>query len=137
MSDDDRRRLYSTGELASAAGVTPRTVRFYESQGLLKPQRAGATRVYTYRDRAKLALIRRGKRLGFSLTDIADFIELYGADPVHAEQTRLLRDKARARIAELELKLQDLQETLSELRKIEQQATAHLHSNASDKGRHR
>ena len=64
-NDDDRRRLYSTAELAADAGVTPRTVRFYETQGLLKPQRAGVMRVYTYRDRAKLALIRRGKRLGF------------------------------------------------------------------------
>jgi DNA-binding transcriptional MerR regulator len=140
--DDDRRRLYSTSELATAAGVTPRTVRFYEAQGLLQPQRAGTMRVYTYRDRARLALIRRGKRLGFSLTDIAEFLELYGADPAHAGQTRLLRDKARARIAELELKLKDIQDTLAELRKIEHETTAHLVANhttgpgSREQGRH-
>lgn len=138
---DDDRRLYSTSELAAAAGVTPRTVRFYETQGLLKPQRAGVMRVYTYRDRARLALIRRGQRLGFSLQDIGDFLELYGADPKHAEQTRHLRDKARARIGELEGKLKDLQETLAELREIEKQANDYLNSHANgrksrDQGRH-
>ena len=140
-AEDDRRRLYSTTELAVAAGVTPRTVRFYETQGLLKPQRAGMMRVYTYRDRAKLALIRRGKRLGFSLTDIAEVLELYGTDPEHAEQMRHLRSKAQARIAELEEKLRDLQETLAELRQIEKQATEYLHTHANgpqsrDLGRH-
>lgn len=134
-AEEDRRRLYSTTELAAAAGVTPRTVRFYETQGLLKPQRAGAMRVYTYRDRAKLALIRRGKRLGFSLEDIADFLELYGTDPEHADQMRLLRGKARARIVELEEKLRDLQDTLAELRQIEKQATDYLHTHAN--GPHR
>ncbi len=141
IADEDRRKLYSTTELAAAAGVTPRTVRFYEMQGLLKPQRAGAMRVYNYRDRAKLALIRRGKRLGFSLTDIAEVLELYGTDPKHAEQMRLLRGKAHARIAELEEKLHDLQETLSELRQIEKQANDYLHTHSNgpqsrDLGRH-
>jgi DNA-binding transcriptional MerR regulator len=130
ISDDERRRLYSTAELAAAAGVTPRTVRFYETQGLLKPQRAGAMRVYNYRDRARLALIRRGKRLGFSLTDIAEFLELYGADPEHAEQVRHVLDKARSRIGELEEKLKDIQDTLAELREIERQARSHLNAHA-------
>jgi DNA-binding transcriptional MerR regulator len=139
--DEDRRKLYSTTELAAAVGVTPRTVRFYEAQGLLQPQRAGTMRVYTYRDRARLALIRRGKRLGFTLQDIADVLELYGADPEHAEQTRLMRDKARARIGELQEKLKDLQDTLVELRGIERAATEYLQAHANgpqgrDKGRH-
>ena len=138
------RKFYSTSELAAAVGVTPRTVRFYEAQGLLKPERAGAVRVYTYRDRARLALIRRGKGLGFSLQDIAEVLELYRAEPGRAEHMRRVRDTARSRIAELESKLDDLQETLRELRQIEQDATAHLtpsHEHTGpksrDKGRHR
>jgi DNA-binding transcriptional MerR regulator len=123
---DERRRLYSTTELAAAAGVTPRTVRFYEAQGLLQPQRAGIMRVYTYHDRARLALIRRGKRLGFSLQDIADVLELYNVNPERAEQTRVALRKARGRIAELEEKMNDLQQTLRELRKLEQHAAAQL-----------
>jgi DNA-binding transcriptional MerR regulator len=127
-------RLYSTTELAAAAGVTPRTVRFYEAQGLLQPQRAGVMRVYSYKDRARLALIRRGQKLGFSLQDIADVLELYNIDPAHSQKTRAALDKARNRIADLKEKMTDLQQTLRELRKLEQQATAHLNA---DKGRHR
>ena len=141
-SSEEQRRLYSTTELAELGGVTPRTVRFYESQGLLQPQRAGAMRVYTYRDRARLALIRRGKRLGFSLQDIAEYLELYGADPEQFEQVKLMRDKASARIGELEDKLNDLQETLQELHELVRQANTHLDSHRTghqsrDKGRHR
>ncbi|TAK99398.1 MAG: MerR family DNA-binding transcriptional regulator [Rhodospirillaceae bacterium] len=141
---DERRRLYSTNELAASVGVTPRTVRFYEAQGLLQPQRAGIMRVYTYRDRARLALIRRGKRLGFSLQDIAEVLALYNVDPVRTEHARAAIKKARGRIAELEEKMTDLQQTLRELRKLEQQATAQLTTHqddtglkSRDKGRHR
>jgi DNA-binding transcriptional MerR regulator len=141
---DDHRRLYSTTELAVAAGVTPRTVRFYEAQGLLQPQRAGIMRVYTYRDRARLALIRRSKRLGFSLQDIADVLALYNVDQERTEHARTALRKARGRIAELEEKMTDLQQTLRELRKLEQQASAQLGNQpddsgmkSRDKGRHR
>src|SRR5262249_24761794 len=109
---DEHGQLYSTTELAEAVGVTPRTVRFYEAQGLLQPQRAGIMRVYTYRDRARLALIRRVKRLGFSLQDIAEVLELYNVDPERADHARNALRKARGRIAELEEKMTDLQQTL-------------------------
>jgi DNA-binding transcriptional MerR regulator len=141
---DDRRQLYSTTELAAVAGVTPRTVRFYEAQGLLQPQRAGIMRVYTYRDRARLALIRRSKKLGFSLQDIAEVLELYDIDPARNEQARTALRKARTRITELEEKMEELQQTLRELRKLEQQAAArlspssdHTNTKSRDKGRHR
>jgi DNA-binding transcriptional MerR regulator len=130
---DDHRTLYSTTELAAAAGVTPRTVRFYEAQGLLQPQRAGITRVYTYRDRARLALIRRSKKLGFSLQAIAEVLELYNIDPVRTQQARATLDKARGRIADLEEKMTDLQETLRELRKLEQQAVQQLSARKDDR----
>jgi len=133
-------RLYSTRELAAAVGVTPRTVRFYEAQGLLRPQRAGPIRVYSYDDRAKLALIRRGKGLGYSLQDLAEVLDLYHADPRHSEQMQRVQTAARTRIAELERKLVDLKETLRELRRLEQKAARHLaparHKKGA-KGRHR
>jgi DNA-binding transcriptional MerR regulator len=137
FTKDDHRALYSTTELAAAAGVTPRTVRFYEAQGLLQPQRAGVTRVYSYKDRARLALIRRSKKLGFSLEAIAEVLALYNIDPVRTQQARAALDKARSRIADLEEKMTDLQQTLRELRKLEQQAAAQLNSETTDKGRHR
>ncbi len=119
-------RFYSTAELAASAGVTPRTVRFYETRGLLKPERAGTVRVFTYADRARMLLILRGKRLGFRLKEIGDYLALYGADSEHIEQLNHVVDKSRERIAELEDKLQDLQATLKELRQIEHEAVTRL-----------
>ncbi|MBM3513958.1 MAG: MerR family DNA-binding transcriptional regulator [Alphaproteobacteria bacterium] len=131
-ADNDRRgderpgELYSTAELAEAAGVTARTVRFYETRGLLKPRRAGAIRVFSYVDRARLSLILRGKRLGFSLREIGDYLDLYGADRQQSGQLTYVVDKSRERIAELEGKMRDLQATIKELRKIEHDALKHL-----------
>ena len=115
-------RFYTVPELAGDLGITPRTIRFYEQKGILNPQRAGTTRVYTRQDRAKLLLILRGKRLGFSLKEIADYLELYGADPTQAEQIKMLLERVRERISDLEEQRQALDVTLDELREIEHQA---------------
>tara|TARA_Y100000766_G_C18607742_1_gene459808 strand:- start:89 stop:493 length:405 start_codon:yes stop_codon:yes gene_type:complete len=115
-------RFYTVPELADDLGITPRTIRFYEQKGLLNPQRAGTTRVYTRQDRAKLLLILRGKRLGFSLREIADYLDLYGADPTQAEQIKMLLERVRERITDLEEQRQALDVTLDELRDIEQQS---------------
>ncbi len=128
LNADHRTRLLSTAELADIAGVTPRTVRFYETRGLLKPQRAGTIRVFSYGDRARLSLILRGKRLGFSLREIGEYLNLYGADPGHASQLNYVVDKSRERLAELESKLKDLQAAIQDLRKIEHDALKHLRS---------
>jgi len=112
-------RFYTVPELAGDLGITPRTIRFYEQKGLLNPQRAGTTRVYTRQDRAKLLLILRGKRLGFSLKEIADYLDLYGADPTQAEQIKMLLERVRERISDLEEQRQALDVTLDELREIE------------------
>lgn len=112
-------KIYSVTELAKDLGVTPRTIRFYEDQGLILPQRAGTTRVYTHRDRARMILILRGKRLGFSLKDIKEFLDLYVVDTTQVEQLQLLVTKVRGRIAQLEDQLQAVQTSLSELRDIE------------------
>ena len=119
-------RLYSTAQLAEDAGVTARTIRFYESRNLLQPQLAGSTRVYTYRDRARLALILRGKRLGFSLDEIAEYLDLYDADPDHINQLQHVRLKARERADELRAKMLDIEESLNELEQIERDATERL-----------
>ena len=115
-------RFYTVPELADDLGITPRTIRFYEQKGLLNPQRAGTTRVYTRQDRARLLIILRGKRLGFSLREIADYLDLYGADPTQAEQIKMLLSQVRERVADLEEQRQALDVTLDELREIEQQS---------------
>ena len=120
------RKLYSVTELAEELGVTPRALRFYEDKGLVTPQRAGTTRVYTHRDRGRLALILRGKRLGFSLREIGEWLDLYDADPAQAAQMRVLVGKVHERIAVLERQRDDLEATLSELREIERAARRHL-----------
>lgn len=117
-------RLYTITELAHELGVTARAIRFYEAKGLLDPQRAGTTRVYTYRDRARLLIILRGKRLGFSLASIKEYLALYDADPTHREQLVHLLRGARRRIGELEQQRRDLELTLDELREVEEQTLA-------------
>ena len=110
--------LYSVSELANDLGVTPRALRFYEDKGLLAPQRAGNTRVYTPRDRGRLILILRGKRLGFTLREVREWLDLYEPGPGQAAQMTRLRDRLRQRIATLEQQRDDLDATLAELREI-------------------
>jgi DNA-binding transcriptional MerR regulator len=110
--------LYSVTELANDLGVTPRALRFYEDKGLIAPQRAGNTRVYTHRDRGRLMLILRGKRLGFTLREVREWLELYEVDPDQSAQITHLKDKVRKRIEALEQQRGDLDATLGELREI-------------------
>jgi DNA-binding transcriptional MerR regulator len=112
-------KIYSVTELARDLGVTPRTIRFYEDQGLLAPQRAGNTRVYSHRDRARMILILRGKRLGFTLRDIKEFLDLYVVDTTQVEQLQLLATKVRARIVMLEEQRKAVEQTLTELKDVE------------------
>ena len=118
--------LSSITELARDVGVTPRAIRFYEAKGLISPQRAGTTRVYTHRDGARLKLILRGKRLGFSLREIKEWLDLYDVDSAQVEQMRLLLGKTRERIAALERRRGDLDATIAELHEIETQVIDHL-----------
>ena len=118
--------LFSITELAKVLGITPRTIRFYEDRGLVSPRRVGTTRVYSHRDRARMVLVLRGKRLGFTLRDIKEYLDLYEHEPTHAEQIHLLQDKVRARIYQLEDQKHALEETLSELRDIERQTSEAL-----------
>ena len=116
-------------ELARETGVTARAIRFYESKGLLNPQRAGTTRIYTHRERGRLQLILRGKRLGFSLSDIGDYLNLYDADPTQQDQIMLLLAKVDTRIKELESQKIDLEASLTELSAVKDQALLALRNN--------
>jgi len=116
--------LHTVTQLARDLGVTARTIRFYEDKGLITPQRAGSTRVYTARDRARMILILRGKRLGFSLREIRDYLDLYDVDHTQAEQLRLLRHAVAKRLASLREQLTALQQTIAELEDVQSQAEA-------------
>lgn len=119
-------QVFGVNELAAALGITPRALRFYEAKGLIAPQRVGANRVFTRRDRARMLLVLRGKRLGFSLAEIRGYLDLYDADPTQRRQVELLLEKVRARAASLEVQRRDIEEALTELRGIEAQAKAAL-----------
>lgn len=119
---DEGAELQGIQEVAERLGITPRTLRFYEDRGLIEPSRIGTTRVYRRREIARMQLILRGKRLGFSLKDIEEFLDLYYADPQHLEQMRALAGRCRERIDELEQQRQALDTTLAELTKIEAEA---------------
>ena len=113
-------------DVADSLGVTTRTLRFYEDKGLVQPVRVGGTRVYARRDVARLQLILRGKRLGFSLREIEEFLDLYDADPQHVEQMRRLSERCAERIEELEAQRVALDQTLRELKEMEKQARARI-----------
>jgi DNA-binding transcriptional MerR regulator len=111
---------YGIGDLSREFGVTTRTIRFYEDQGLLSPTRDGHSRIYEARDRVRLKLILRGKRLGFSLKEIKKLIELYDAPEGEGRQLRTFMEKIRARRAELLGQKADIEHVLDELDTLEQ-----------------
>jgi DNA-binding transcriptional MerR regulator len=128
LSDDrnNRARFWSVAELAEEFQLTAQGVRFYEEKGLLAPARVGKTRVFSYRDRARLILIQKLRRLGFSLDDIREYLSLYGSDATGATQYRLGLAKIGARIAELEEKRRDIDEALAELKSLQTEAEERL-----------
>jgi DNA-binding transcriptional MerR regulator len=113
-------RTYSITELAQEFAVTPRTIRFYEDRGLMKPQRQGQVRIYREGDRARLDLILRGKRLGFSLDEISELLALYQRRDRGLEQTLRTIDRLKERIAALESQRLDIDAALSELTDVHQ-----------------
>jgi DNA-binding transcriptional MerR regulator len=124
--ESENRDLFAIADLAREFGISTRAIRFYETKGLLTPERVGSTRVFRRRDRARLILILRGKRLGFSLRDISDYLSLYDADRTQRAQVNLLVEMVNERMRMLELQLGDLQTTLGELREIKKLATERL-----------
>ena len=106
---------YSISELAQEFGITTRTIRFYEDKGLISPERRGQTRVYTPEDRVRLKLILRGKRLGFSLDESREIIDMY--DPAHGnvEQLNRLLDRIDAKRQQLRQQQRDIEKMLAQL----------------------
>jgi DNA-binding transcriptional MerR regulator len=109
-------RTYSISDLAEEFGVTARTIRFYEAENLIAPQRRGQTRVYSARDRARLVLILRGKRVGFSLTEIKEMLDLYDMEGGRTVQLAHALKKFDERISSLERQRADIEHSLVELR---------------------
>jgi DNA-binding transcriptional MerR regulator len=112
--------------LASELQVTTRAIRFYEARGLIAPVRRGTQRSYSRRDRARLKLILRGKNLGFSLEEVAQYLKLYDADPSQIAQTQMLLARIERAIEDLQLKRTDIDRALKELKEIRAQCTGHL-----------
>ena len=107
--------LFTIGELASAFALSPRAIRFYEDQGLLAPERAGTQRIYTKRDRARLQLILRGKRLGLSLLEIRSLLDMYETPADTVPQLTRFLEVLDARRDSLQHQLADLTQLLADI----------------------
>ena len=112
---DAERRYYSIGDMCDDFGVTARALRFYEDEQLIAPERRGTTRLYTDRDRARLTWILRGKRVGFSLNDIRELLDLYDVGDARHTQMVATLDRCRERVAILERQKVDIDATIAEL----------------------
>ena len=117
---------YSISDLAQEFNLTTRAIRFYEDEGLLQPGRSGRRRVYGTRDRVRLKLIVRGKRLGFSRSEVRDIIEMYDLDSGEAGQLRYFLEQIQQRREALEQQRHDIDLTLEELDNIESQCQGRL-----------
>ena len=120
------RTTWSITEMADEFGVTLRTIRHYEDVGLITPERRGTSRLFHTRDRIRLQLILRGKRLGFSLPEIRTIVNMYDEQPGEAGQLQYLLDQIDVRRSELEQLRRDIDETMAELAHVEQRCREDL-----------
>jgi DNA-binding transcriptional MerR regulator len=125
-------RLAGIAEMCATFGVTPRTLRFYEQKELLAPIRRGQQRLYTRRDRARLTLILRGKRFGFSLEEIRQLLDLYDRDDRQLIQLRRTHQVAQARLADMQRQRAELDEAIAELQAELDRAAAVLAAAETD-----
>jgi DNA-binding transcriptional MerR regulator len=126
---DAEARQYSIGEMCDYFGVTARALRFYEDESLITPLRRGTTRLYTERDRARLTWILRGKRVGFSLNDIREMLDLYDLGDQRRTQRLVTRERCLQRIADLRRQKADIDATIQDL----QSFVAQLGDTSSDR----
>lgn len=130
----DPQRIYSIAELAREFGITARTIRFYEDEGLIKPRRQGLTRIYSAGDRTRLSWILRGKRLGFSLAEIRELLDLYQVDRTGVQQLRELLRRSRLHIDDLQRRRRDLDAHIQEFKDVEMHVTTELRKRGIDPG---
>ncbi|MGS1095363.1 MerR family transcriptional regulator [Aquamicrobium terrae] len=107
--------LTRIGEMAKLFGVTLRTLRFYEDKGLINPQRDGSTRLYTHRDKARLKLILLGRKVGFSLRDVKQMMDLYDPSGSNARQLKVALEKSEKQMARLQKQRALLDEAIADL----------------------
>ena len=128
------RNTFTISDLAKEFGVTTRTIRFYEDQGLLSPKREGTSRVFSNRDRVRLKLALRGKRLGFSLAEIRELFELYDVSRDERKQLEEFLVRLEGRRAHLEQQREDIEVMLNEINFFANQCRRLLKGNASEPG---
>jgi DNA-binding transcriptional MerR regulator len=119
LTKKEKQANYSISELSKEFDITTRSIRFYEDKGLLTPTRKGQTRIYNQRDKVRLKLILRGKRLGFSLGETGRLFELYDADKSSAKQLTIMMELISEKKSDLNQKLEDINAVLIELNDIE------------------
>ncbi len=114
----NRVRIYSITELTELYDITARTLRHYEDMGLISPERRGNQRLYRERDRVRLQLILRGRRLGFSLKEIREMLDLYDSDPTEVTQLQYVIQKGDHKVEELQAQIEDLQTIVNEIKEL-------------------
>ena len=119
MSKSENETTFAIGELAREFDITPRSIRFYEEQGLLSPTRTGQNRVYLNKDRVRLKLILRGKRLGFSLAEVKTLFDMYDSNPNSAVQLEAMLEMSEQKRAVLNQQLEDIQMLMTQLDDVE------------------
>ncbi|EEQ95903.1 MerR family transcriptional regulator [Ochrobactrum sp. J50] len=120
------REYYTITELTREFGISTRTLRFYEDEGLIAPVRRGRTRLFRPADRHLVKQILRGKRLGFSIAEIHEIIQMYREPPGETGQLKLLMKRVEEKRADLRQKRRDIEETLGELDQIEESCIERL-----------
>lgn len=119
---------YSISELAHEFDITPRTIRYYEDEGLITPTREGQTRIYSHKDKIRLKLTLRGKRLGFSLAEIRELFDMYDTDRSSKTQLHSMIQLINAKRQSLHQQLEDIQMVMAELEAAEQRCANSLNS---------
>ncbi len=112
------REQFTISDLSAEFGVTARALRFYEDEGLISPERRGTSRIYSQRDRARLAWILRGKRVGFSLTDIRQLIDLYDLGDGRETQRVATIGKCREHVSQLQAQRRDIDAAIDEIKEF-------------------